>query len=230
MKDKLIDKVYNKFNQEYINFIQEIIKLPPSKIIENAYSITIKQELVSMIYGSSLFSSRELKALLEIPNALDYLYNSWFDSDGGIHTIIYETLEDELYDLSEKYSKKLLVNVEKNKNINFYSDISAVLSNIDYFNLCSDLKEKFDIEELDVIDIDTIFKSKDGVKSLYNFFNNIQNNDKYKRLSETNDVVYKNIERIKNNILPRLEEIISKDKIKRLECHNEKSMKGRDAR
>lgn len=230
MKNELANKVYNKLNQEYKDLIKKIEKLPPKEIIKNSYLITVTQEIVDLFYGCEKFSSRELKALSEVPHILDHLYRYWLDVDGGIHTVIYETLEDEFYDLSERYSKKLLPNIEKSKNFNFYKDISAVLSNINYFDLCSDLKEKFDIEELDVIDIDTIFKSKDGVKSLYNFFNNIQNNDKYKRLSETNDVVYKNIERIKNNILPRLEEIISKDKNKRLECHNEKSMKGRDVR
>ena len=76
------------------------------------------------------------------------------------------------------------------------------------------MKEKFDIEELDVIDINTIFKSNDGVKYLYNFLNGVSNDARYKKISETNVVAYNNIKRIKTEILPRLQKTMNKKVIK----------------
>ena len=160
MKNELSKKVYDKLYQEYEDFIQKIEGLPFKKVIENAYSITVRQEFLDMFYFNDSFSNRQLKALLEIPNVLDYLYNCWIRTDGNLFKFC---------DLAEDYTDNLLLKMKKNNNFNLFFDISNVLSNIDYFNLCSDLKEKFDIEELDVIDINTIFKSNDGVKYLYNF-------------------------------------------------------------
>ena len=214
MKNELSKKVYDKLYQEYEDFIQKIEGLPFKKVIENAYSITVRQEFLDMFYFNDSFSNRQLKALLEIPNVLDYLYNCWIRTDGNLFTIISESLQDKFCDLAEDYTDNLLLKMKKNNNFNLFFDISNVLSNIDYFNLCSDLKEKFDIEELDVIDINTIFKSNDGVKYLYNFLNGVSNDARYKKISETNVVAYNNIKRIKTEILPRFQKTMNKKVIK----------------
>lgn len=217
MKENLVNSVHEKLYHEYVEFIQKIEKLPPKQIIDNAYSISVKQELVDMFYGSSRFSNRELKALLELPHTLDYLYDSWLDADGGIHEVIFDGIENDLTTLAEEYSDKLLSNVEKNKHFNLYSDISDICVNLDYYGVCDELKAKYNLEELDEIDIDVLFKSKDGKKYLYKFLNDLPTNEKICHLSETNVMVYKSVDTLKNKILPQLKEIIDKD--------NEKSKK-----
>lgn len=219
MKENLVNSVHEKLYHEYVEFIQKIEKLPPKQIIDNAYSISVKQELVDMFYGSSRFSNRELKALLELPHTLDYLYDSWMDADGGIHEVIFDGIEDDLTELADDYSNKLFEKVEKKENYKLYSNISSVCSYLGNYSLCRELKDKFDLEELDEIDIDVIFKSKNGKKYLYNFLNNIPENEKVKRLSETNIGISKNVEILKDNILPNLKKIIDKEANKSKKDH-----------
>lgn len=211
MKEKLCNDLYEKLNKENKEYKNKISLLSPKEIIKSAYPIAIKEELVDLFYGGSRFSIRILKALLEKDNTLEYLYDKWLNADGGIHEIIVDSIEDDLLELEEEYSDKLLNNLEQNKNFSLYSSLAEVCSNFDLYHLCEDLKDKFEVENLDIVDIDAIFNSKDGKKYMYNFLDGLKNNGKAKELSETNVKVYKQLEEVKNSLLPKLKELIRKD-------------------
>ncbi len=208
MKEKLCEKLHEKLNKELMDNLTSLSK---EEILNNIYPIAIKEELVDMSLDVDRYSIREIKAMLELPNALYYLYNLWMKTDGGIHQVIYESLEDELNDLAEKYSDKLLKKVEQNENYQLYFDISHALAIFDHFDICDDLKAKFEVDELDVIDIASIFNSKSGKKYMYNFIISLKNNENIKHLYKHNPYIYETLGKIEENILPRLKELIKVD-------------------
>jgi len=211
MEQSLINKVHNKLYQEYDEYIKNIEKMPSKQIIPFADSIAIKQKLVDMFYERGRVSKRTLEALLEMPNTLDCLCGCWEEVEDNIQDTFYETIEEECEKYVEEYIEEKKLNVEKREDVNLYADISAACWSLNYFFLCEELKEKYDIKKFDVVDIDIIFKNKNGKKDIYNFFNKIINDDKLKKLLEKNANVTENLENIQNNILPKLKGIIMKE-------------------
>ena len=96
-------KLYEKMQNEYNDFIEEMKNNEPQFIVNNAYQIVIKEELVSMFYPESeQYDIDEIKALNKTKNPLEELYQGWMDSDAGIHSV----LEDNVSDIIEEIQKE----------------------------------------------------------------------------------------------------------------------------
>lgn len=210
MRERYLKKLQEKLENEYGKYMEKMNLLPSKEIINNAYAITVKQELIDMFNDKDSFSLGEIKALLSLESPLEYLYNEWLQVDGGLYEKIYDDIEYNLVDLALEYRDDLLSKIGEKSDL--YYKISEICSYFDLYNrVCDDLKSKFEVKDLDVVDINEILSTKDGKSYMYNFLSDLKNNDRVKELSEKNINIYQNLEIIEEKILPELNELIKRE-------------------
>ena len=83
-KKSLEDRAYEKVQREFDEYIADIKTKSPEEIVEAAYEITYKQEILCMFECEGAFNDKQSVAILKTKNALDYLYNEWLDYDGSV--------------------------------------------------------------------------------------------------------------------------------------------------
>jgi len=201
----------NKLEKEYNEFIQEIIKLDPLSIINKTYEITLKQEIKDLYIDSDILDRYEIKALLERNNTLKYLYESWLEYDFDIHKEVEELVQEDINELCREYVDKHLLSC---KDDNKYIVISDTLEELNYYDFCYHLKQKYGLGEYETFSPLLVKEILDsgGTRYLYDFFNEIKDNEQLKYLvdiSNFNSNFYNNIE---EKILPTLKETIAKEK------------------
>lgn len=72
--------LYNKVQQEYDNFLEELQQMPAEEIIERAYEKVIKEEFVCICEYDEL-PQLQAKALYNLKNPLAELYQEWLSDD-----------------------------------------------------------------------------------------------------------------------------------------------------
>ena len=79
--------LYDKVQAEYISFVNEMKQAPPEEIIESAYDIVIRDNIVTYCdeYYPEL-SSEQFEALMSRKNTLDEIYEVWC-KNGDLHSI-----------------------------------------------------------------------------------------------------------------------------------------------
>lgn len=84
----LNQKVWQKMQAELDSFIEELKTKPPSEIIESAYELIYKQDILQSfdfdVDGNYPLTNEQAKALLSLKYPLDYLYQEWLDYDGSV--------------------------------------------------------------------------------------------------------------------------------------------------
>lgn len=73
-------KLYDKMSTELENFISELKNQSPDLIIESAYELVIKEDILS-IFEYTDYTQNEAKALFELPYPLDAIYQAWLKND-----------------------------------------------------------------------------------------------------------------------------------------------------
>ncbi len=209
MIEYLTNRLYTKLKNEYMSYIENIKKLPPEKIIENSYNIAIRQEFVDMFYGTSDYNKYELKILLEKENTLDFLYEDWCDSDGGIHSVLEERLDSTLYDLTEEFENEFNIKLESDPNCELIKNISDSLCELNNYSFCTHLKDKYHVTDLDEYDVYEILNSNDGgAFYLYSFFDELKDDEHLLYLNEISVINSESVNNIEEKILPKLKEIV----------------------
>ena len=100
-------KLYEKMQNEYNDFIEEMKNNEPQFIVNNAYQIVIKEELVAMFYPESeQYDIDEIKALNKTKNPLEELYQGWMDSDAGIHSVLEDNVSDTIEGIQKEQREK----------------------------------------------------------------------------------------------------------------------------
>ena len=100
-------KLYEKMQKEYNDFIEEMKNNEPQFVVNNAYQIVIKEELVAMFYPESeQYSIDEIKALNKAKNPLEELYQGWMDSDAGIHSVLEDNVSDTIEEIQKEQREK----------------------------------------------------------------------------------------------------------------------------
>lgn len=74
--EKLSQQLYDKALNEMNVFLDDLKTKPPEEIIENAYKITVRQDLM-MILESEDFSPYEIEVLANLDHPLQVLYEEW---------------------------------------------------------------------------------------------------------------------------------------------------------
>lgn len=218
MEINLTDKVYQKLHQEYLTFISEIKKLSEEKIETKVYEILFKQEIVDMFKDRDRYNKLELTSLLSIDNCLDYLY----ENINGINYSIEEHVEIEIenkveiamLDLATDYFNKQAKEIINSKDGNLILMISSVLDDIDNYDYCRHIKSKYEFEEFNVVEVNKILNSKGGAEYLYYYFAQLVDNKHLQYLNEISLVDSENFNIIDEKILPKLKEMMQKEKLK----------------
>lgn len=100
-------KFYDKLQKEFKDFIEEVKKKEPEVIVDSAYQIAIKEELVGIFFPQEdKYDIEEIKALNKLPDPLEELYQGWMDCDGGIHTVLEDSVSLTLEDVLEQQKEK----------------------------------------------------------------------------------------------------------------------------
>lgn len=73
-------RLYEKVQNEYNEFIAQLKQMPPEEIIEYSYQKVIKEDIVCIIENDDL-SPHKAKALLQLRNTLQDLYDEWLSTD-----------------------------------------------------------------------------------------------------------------------------------------------------
>lgn len=87
--------LYDKMKPELDKFIAELKTKSPEQIIELAYELTIKEDLLS-IFENTDFSQEEAKALYSQKYPLDSLYQGWLSNDLTYMDQLRETVDDKI--------------------------------------------------------------------------------------------------------------------------------------
>ena len=84
----LNQKVWEKMQAELDRFIKELKTKSPDEIIESAYELTYKEDILQSfdfeLGGNCPLSNEQAKALLSLKHPLDYLYQEWLDYDSSV--------------------------------------------------------------------------------------------------------------------------------------------------
>lgn len=216
MEDELNDvynKVYSRLQNELKYVEDKYMEKSKEEIMNNAYELAIKQEIVGC-FESCDYDVVDYKILLEENNILDFLYEDWMNSDYGIHHPIEENLQEYLYELEDKYEK-----FERDPNSKLIEDMTITLKELKNYNLTEHLNHakkmilnKFVI--YDKYDVQKLLNSEYGAKKLLDYFKEIKDNEQLSYLKEIQVINSESIDKIKDEYIPKLNEIINKNKNK----------------
>ena len=78
--EELSQQLYDKALNEMSAFLDDLKTKPPEEIIENAYKITVRQDLM-VILESEDFSPYEIEVLANLDHPLQVLYEQWVSTE-----------------------------------------------------------------------------------------------------------------------------------------------------
>lgn len=105
MKDKsqIEKELYSKMENELNNYLSELRKLSVEQVIDSAYELTVKKEMLYCFHpGSTYYDAEELSLLNKEKEPLQLLYDRWLKDDGGIHQSFEYTISSSLEKLAEQ--------------------------------------------------------------------------------------------------------------------------------
>lgn len=79
-KDTIKDLLYEKMSNEQKDFVENLKHLPPEKIIEEAYRITLREDILSVI-DSDILNAKQMSALIKTECPLAVCYDVWLKTD-----------------------------------------------------------------------------------------------------------------------------------------------------
>ena len=77
------NKLYEKMKNELNELKTELKSKPPDEIIQSAYELVTKEDILSVFEIEEDFDLQEYKALLKTKKPLEYLYQEWLNYDGS---------------------------------------------------------------------------------------------------------------------------------------------------
>ena len=86
--EMLNQKVCDKIQAELDEFIAELKTKSSSEIIECAYELIYKEDILQSfdfdVRGNNPLTNEQAKVLLSLKNPLDYLYQEWLECDSSV--------------------------------------------------------------------------------------------------------------------------------------------------
>lgn len=217
MIGELTEKVYEKLHSDFLKYLEEIKKLPANELENKIYEMLFKQEIVDMLYGRERYNKLELNALLKKDNLLDYLYSKWdstaYVSDLSIENDIEEQIEQAIeivmLDLATDDVSLIKTKIKNSPNYELIKDISETLTALDNYDFCYHLKDRFNVEDFDTVEVYEILNTKDGAKYIYDFCDQVRHEDQVKYLLQIHVLDNDKINNIEDKILPKLKNYIN---------------------
>lgn len=104
--EKLSEQLYDKALNEMNVFLDDLKTKPPEEIIENAYKIIIRQDLM-MILESEDFSPYEIEVLANLDHPLQVLYEQWVATDDQYMENLRGSMQSYMNDILKVQANKL---------------------------------------------------------------------------------------------------------------------------
>ena len=202
LKEELIEKVKEKIYKEYDEYISELSKKDKKEIIKSSYQTAIIEEIIDAFWGDEAYNVMGLDSLLNKDNTLKSLIDNWMSSDDGIHRIVEENIE--IY--SEDIAKE-------NPNYKLINNMENVLNALNNYDFCYNLKRKLEIADFCDETLFEVLQKGSNREYLYNFFNEIKDDNHLHYLVEINVMDSEVINTIKNEIIPSLKDGIEKGQV-----------------
>lgn len=102
--------LYNKVSQELKDFISELKSKTAEAVIEYAYELTIKEDIVC-VFECIDFTQEEAKSLYKEQYPLDSCYQEWLHNDQSYMDIITQTVQDKIKSSVNKRRKNEYQNI-----------------------------------------------------------------------------------------------------------------------
>lgn len=81
-EEKLQNLLYERLEKEYNEFIKDLKKLSPEKIIEESYKKVFYEDIVMSFEGDDVYLNKEqLITLIKCKHPLYECYEAWMDTD-----------------------------------------------------------------------------------------------------------------------------------------------------
>lgn len=91
---KMQECVFDKIEDAYNEFKEEMLKEDPEEIFEKAYKISIITEIFDVLFDAYEFSPHETEIVLEFKgNILEQFYDEWLKHEDGFRTEITECID-----------------------------------------------------------------------------------------------------------------------------------------
>lgn len=103
--EDLKQKLEEKLDVEYKTLVEKLKKCTPEEIIDCAYELTVKDEIIGQIKELDL-DKTEVKAMLKQEDLLLECYEDWRNADGKLGETIYPTIVDTIDIITTEYEKE----------------------------------------------------------------------------------------------------------------------------
>lgn len=204
---ELSNKVYKRLEHEFNMFKEICLYKTKEEILNSAYEIAVKEEIVGS-FGSNIYEEEQYLALLEEDNMLENIYQDWMNAESGIHIPIEESIDFYLNEIEEKYTK-----LESDPNSKLIKDMTKTLRELRNYEFYDDNIIQKNFIYYDKNDVQDLLNSKDGARKLLNYFNDVKDNEHLKYLKEIQVIDTESINKI-DEYIPKLNEIINKNRNK----------------
>ena len=77
LREQLETQLYDKMKAENTAYLAQLQTRPVGEIIENAYQIAYRENVLCLLEDSTTLTIRQLQTLLEMPDTMAELYSSW---------------------------------------------------------------------------------------------------------------------------------------------------------
>ena len=104
-KPTLSDQLFFKMKKELDTFKADLMTKPPQDILNAAYELTIKEDLLCIFEMEDRFSEKECRALLKCKAPLDYLYQEWMDTDVTYMDVLRDSVQNTIDKQVESFAK-----------------------------------------------------------------------------------------------------------------------------
>ena len=91
--EELTAALQEKMTAEQESYTSELLKLPPEKILENAYQYAVREDIVYSLEDCSL-SNAQLSALLKLDRPLESVWQTFLHNDYDTMSPIRDSVED----------------------------------------------------------------------------------------------------------------------------------------
>lgn len=102
--EQLNTSLYNKLNTELQDFIHELQNSPPEAVIEQAYELVIKEDIVTALECDDIDSGK-CRALLKEKKPLQKLYEEWEHTESRHMQEIRDVIDTHASELVAKHKK-----------------------------------------------------------------------------------------------------------------------------
>lgn len=212
--NELKNELVNTMTKELNNYIINIKKLDKDEIIDKSFEISTKKEVFKVLNEKDDYDRMELTVLSDYEYPLDSIYESLNSYDTTTEVSLAALVDDFLFNEVINNRQYEIEQLEDNQYRNLIYDVSNVLEELDAYDLCEELRNKFEVSKFYYMEyydnlaiVKQIFDSKEDINYLYKFITDLIN-DKEFQSTNINKLSDSTKEKLIKEVLPELKNIV----------------------